>query len=541
MTDPTHRSFLRWIKLAFVFELVLLAAMTFAALYSLQALRGQVQAIVDDQQARLALIHEMRLAVRERMLRLNMLLLETDPFRREEYRQQMGEIASRFMQARAQVEARAREGEERAMLAAARALNREVALLAEQILSLEEAGRIAEARKLLLTQAVPRQEQVLARTDALLRFYADQNRRAIEGALVLYRRTVTLLAVLGLIAALLTIATGSVVVRRSSRERRLLLDELAAHAETAARLRTLSATLEEQVAERTRALQQTTDLLREAQRIGRMGHWEWDIESGRLVWSDEVYRLFGLPMGEPQTYDSFLACVHPDDRKRVHQAVVDALAGNEPYTVVHRILRPDGAVCYMREQAVVERDAVGRPRRMLGTVQDVTETEQLQHRLWDLAHHDALTGLPNRLLLMDRLQQAVALGRRTGQGFTLMLFDLDGFKAVNDECGHHVGDALLAEVARRVRAVLRESDTLCRYGGDEFVGIFPGVGPGADLEGLFARIEGCFAEPFTLGCEQASVSASIGVACFPLDGSSPDELLRHADADMYRAKRGLDA
>ncbi|MEO1766852.1 MCP four helix bundle domain-containing protein [Thiobacter aerophilum] len=181
MTDPTHRSFLRWLKLAFIFELVLLAAITLVALLSLHGLRSQVQAIVDDQQARLALIHEMRLAVRERMLRLHMLLMETDPFRRDEYRQQMGEIASRFMQARAEVEARAQDGEERARLAAARALNREVALIVERVLELDEAGQREEARRLTLTQAVPRQAQVLARTDELLRHADADMYRAKRG------------------------------------------------------------------------------------------------------------------------------------------------------------------------------------------------------------------------------------------------------------------------------------------------------------------------------------------------------------------------
>lgn len=540
MTDPAHRSFLRWLKLAFALELLLLAVITGTALYSLESLREQVRAIVDEQQQRLTFIHEMRLAVRERMLRLNMLLIETDPFRRDDYRQQVHLIASRFMTARSEVEAHAREPEERVILASVRTLSREVGLIVDRILALDEAGQVDQARALLLSEAVPRQEQVLARTDELLRFYAQRNRDAIERLRAHYHAIVAGLGAMGLLAGVLTLATGVVVVRVSRRDRARLLDELAAHAATEARLRALSDSLEEQVAERTRALQQTADLLREAQRIGRMGHWEWDIESGRLTWSDEVYRLFGLPVGSEQTFETFLSRVHPDDRKKVQQTVADALASGEPQTVVHRILLPDGSVRYMREQGLAQRDALGFVRRMVGTVQDVTETEQLQQKLWDLAHHDALTGLPNRLVLMDRLQQAVALGRRTGQGFSVVLFDLDGFKAVNDECGHQVGDALLAEVARRVRGVLRESDTLCRYGGDEFVGIFPGVAPGADLEALFARIEGCFNEPFALGCQQARVRASIGVACFPLDGSDPDELLRHADADMYRAKRGPD-
>jgi diguanylate cyclase (GGDEF)-like protein len=539
MADPTHNNFLRWLKFAFAFELVLVALVTGMAILSLRTLRAEVQGIVEMQNTRLARIHEMRSTVRERMLRVNMLLTELDPFRRDEYRQAIYALGERFMKVRGEVEAAAQDDAERAALAAARAANRETALVVERILELEEAGAVEEARRLLLTQAVPRQEVVLARTEGLLELYRQRTAEAIARARAFYGRTLLALGGLGLAAMVLTIVTGAVVVQRSRRDRQQLLDEMAGHAETAARLQKLSHTLEEEVAERTRELKHTADLLREAQRIGRMAHWEWEVESGRFTAAEEIHSLFGLDGGKGMlTYDDFIARVHPDDRRRFHQMVTQALALGEPYRFTHRIVLPDGSVRHMLEQGVAERDATGRVLRLVGTVQDVTETENLQRELWQLAHRDPLTGLPNRLLLMDRLAQAVALGRRDGREFALVLFDLDGFKAVNDHCGHQVGDALLVEVARRVRQVLREGDTLCRYGGDEFVGIFPGVGPGSEIEAMVARIESCFAEPLALDCRVARVRASIGLAFFPADGVNADDLLRCADADMYRAKRG---
>lgn len=538
MTDPRHRSFLRWLSVAFAFELFLVAVVAATAIYSLRVLRAEVREIVQLQNERIALIHEMRMAVRERMLRVHMLLLETDPFKQDEYRLMIDELAARFVTARSKVDTLSREAEERAALAASRAASMDVAAVVDKVLALHEAGRLEEARQLLLTQAVPRQHEVLKHTDGLLALYAEKGRRAIERGHAMYEHALALLTGLGVVAGALTLATGVTVVRRSRRDRQRLLDEIAAHAETESRLRALSATLEEQVAARTRALQQAMDQLREAQRIGRMGHWEWDISSGHLHWSPEIYHLFGLdPEGEPLTYERFLERVHPEDRGKLSAAVDEAVATGRQTEVVHRILLPDGTVRYMRERGVAERDALGRVVRMLGTVQDVTETECLQRRLWELAHVDALTGLPNRLLLMDRISQAVAGGHRLGQRFAVVLFDLDGFKEVNDQSGHHTGDLLLKAVADRLRQMLRETDTLARYGGDEFVVILPGVTSADELETVCSKIRACFDEPFLIDGREARVGASLGVACFPEDGRTADELLRRADAAMYGAKR----
>jgi hypothetical protein len=155
MADPTHDNFLRWLKFAFAFELVLVALVTGMAILSLRTLRAEVQGIVEMQNTRLARIHEMRTTVRERMLWVNMLLTELDPSRRDEYRQAIYALAERFMKVRGEAEAAAQDDAERAASATARAANRETALVVERILELEEAGAVEEARRLLLTQAVP--------------------------------------------------------------------------------------------------------------------------------------------------------------------------------------------------------------------------------------------------------------------------------------------------------------------------------------------------------------------------------------------------
>ena len=158
-------------------------------------------------------------------------------------------------------------------------------------------------------------------------------------------------------------------------------------------------------------------------------------------------------------------------------------------------------------------------------------------RLQQAALHDPLTGLPNRMLFEDRLSQAVERARRGGGGFALMFVDLDGFKDVNDRCGHHAGDALLKEIAARVGRLTRASDTFCRLAGDEFL-LLAETPARADAESLAKRLADLVAAPFQLETQTVAVSASIGIALYPEDATTGAGLLERADAAMYRAKDG---
>jgi len=166
---------------------------------------------------------------------------------------------------------------------------------------------------------------------------------------------------------------------------------------------------------------------------------------------------------------------------------------------------------------------------------DLRERES-QRRIEHLAHFDMVTGLPNRALLADRLEQEIARARRAGQGFALLLFDLDGFKSVNDTWGHAAGDSVLAEVGARSRQSVRASDTVGRLGGDEFMAILPETslaGALAVADKLLAALSG----PYTLGKAEAQLSASVGVSVFPEDGEDGEVLQRAADVALYAAKR----
>jgi diguanylate cyclase (GGDEF)-like protein len=165
------------------------------------------------------------------------------------------------------------------------------------------------------------------------------------------------------------------------------------------------------------------------------------------------------------------------------------------------------------------------------------QLEEVNAQLQHAATHDVLSGLPNRMLLADRLGQAIAHAERRQKHFAVFVVDLDRFKAINDSLGHLAGDAMLKEVARRLASVLRKADTLARLGGDEFVLVLNEISAPADVEAVAARVLADIARPVKLSDLELHTSASIGISLFPTDGTNADTLLQHADAAMYHAKK----
>jgi diguanylate cyclase (GGDEF)-like protein len=173
---------------------------------------------------------------------------------------------------------------------------------------------------------------------------------------------------------------------------------------------------------------------------------------------------------------------------------------------------------------------------ILSLVEDVTERVAALENVYRLAHHDTLTGLPNRIMLRDRLGQALAGARRHGQGVAVMMLDLDHFKNVNDALGHTIGDGLLQRVAVRLGRRLRAIDTLARVGGDEFVLIQPDLTDPSGATIMAQKLVEALAEPFLVQGNRLHIGTSIGITLFPDDGTDPDLLLRNADMALYRAK-----
>ena len=201
------------------------------------------------------------------------------------------------------------------------------------------------------------------------------------------------------------------------------------------------------------------------------------------------------------------------------------------------IHRPDGEARFVRTRKVALKDTPSDvPRFVVGVSEDVTEQRANEARIAHMAHHDALTDLPNRFLFHDRL--ASALARLRGQELLAVLFiDLDGFKAVNDTWGHATGDDLLQAVADRLRGVLRSCDTAARFGGDEFAVLQTPISQLGETALLAAKLVATLSVPYAVGQSRLQVGASIGVAFVPFDATEPGDLLDHADAALYCAKR----
>lgn len=422
-----------------------------------------------------------------------------------------------------------------------------------------------------------------------------------------------------------------------------------------------------EVKARTLELERSERTLKEAQQVAHTGSWEWDIATNDLAWSDEVYRIFGLrPRELEATYEIFLGFVHPDDRKMVKVAVDRALNVREPYSVDHRIIRPDGTTRTVREKGEVGWSDKGRPVRMIGTVQDITEQKETEYELkklssviehsvnivfitdtdgnieyvnptfervteyekdevigqtpsilasgdtpretydelWNtilagktwratlknkrksgghywcntvispimnekgqiinflavqedvtekmaseeraeyLAHYDDLTGLVNRTMFMEALDEwIVRSGKAPAEGM-LFLVDVDQFKFLNDTFGHGAGDELLRrlaeELSRGVRDIRGGSEPpaarpiLARLSGDEFAVFFPRMGPEEGVgaaERLRKRVEHT-----RLLDSPSSTTVSIGLVRYPEHGTDVKSLMTRADAAMYRAK-----
>jgi diguanylate cyclase (GGDEF)-like protein len=229
---------------------------------------------------------------------------------------------------------------------------------------------------------------------------------------------------------------------------------------------------------------------------------------------------------------------HPDDVPAVLLALDAHLRGSAPdYSVQYRTrLRNGNWRWTLVRGQVAERDAAGQPLRIVGMVADIEARKLQEDQIRHLAHHDALTGLPNRLLLGDRLRQALLAAEREAHRLALVYFDLDKFKPVNDTYGHAVGDLLLQQVATRLRAILRASDTLARVGGDEFVVLLPRVTGNNDARKVAEDILRELNRPFVTEGFTLHISASLGVAVYPDSAPEADSLMRCADAAMYQAK-----
>ncbi|HEX9459572.1 MAG TPA: EAL domain-containing protein [Thermoanaerobaculia bacterium] len=268
------------------------------------------------------------------------------------------------------------------------------------------------------------------------------------------------------------------------------------------------------------------------------GLWVWDLGADSVYYSGRWKEMLGFSESEiSDSPDEWFARVHPDDVAQL-RADIDAhrLGATPSIEHEHRMRCKGGEYRWMLARGVAVRDASGGATRIAGSQTDITERKVAIDRLTHDAFHDALTGLPNRALFMDRLGRLMERARRhSGHQFAVLFLDLDRFKVVNDSLGHALGDLLLISVAERLRIALRATDTVARLGGDEFT-ILLEIDHLADAVRTAERIQEALRVPFRVGENEIFTTASIGIALSVTGYERPHDVLRDADIAMYRAK-----
>jgi diguanylate cyclase (GGDEF)-like protein/PAS domain S-box-containing protein len=299
-------------------------------------------------------------------------------------------------------------------------------------------------------------------------------------------------------------------------------------------------------------LKRTEGMLRESEQqlslaleSSQLALFDWNVDTGEVFLSEQwAVILGGKPEPTRTTFAALEALVHPDDRAAIGCLVRDALVGASPhYRAEHRVRTNDGRWIWIQSNGqVTGRDVNGRALRFVGTNADITERKRAEEELMEsraelerAARHDSLTGLPNRRMFVDRLDQALARARRSGQWMALLCLDVDRFKAINDTMGHAAGDALLVALAERLNGCIRESDTVARLGGDEFVILLQDMGHPGDAEFIARKIIEAMRREFQVESRRFHSTTSIGIACTRGE-SSPQDLLKQADAALYQAK-----
>jgi diguanylate cyclase (GGDEF)-like protein/PAS domain S-box-containing protein len=287
------------------------------------------------------------------------------------------------------------------------------------------------------------------------------------------------------------------------------------------------------------ALEEVNERYALAVRGANDGIWDWDISAGTIYFAPRWKAMLGhsdADVGaDPQEW---LGRIHPEDQPRVEHALDAHLASRSPhFESEHRMRTADGSYLWMFSRGVATRDEGGRATRLAGSMSDITGRKAAEEQLIHDALHDALTGLPNRALLTDRLTLSLDRARRLpGRGCAVLFLDLDRFKVVNDSFSHAVGDQLLIAFAQRMSKALRPGDTVARLGGDEFAVLLEDVETPEQARIAAQRIHALLAESFQIEGHELVISGSIGVSLSE-SASQPAHMMRNADIAMYDAKR----
>jgi diguanylate cyclase (GGDEF)-like protein/PAS domain S-box-containing protein len=266
------------------------------------------------------------------------------------------------------------------------------------------------------------------------------------------------------------------------------------------------------------------------------GYYELDLKGKFTFFNEACRKIFGYSREELMGMNNrqYLDKETAEKLNRITRKVYQT--GQPEKSSDMEVIRKDGFKKHIEVSVSLMKDVAGKPIGFGGIARDIDDRKKAEATILHMAYHDALTGLPNRLLFNDRLNVAMAAAQRNNKKFGIMMLDLDKFKHVNDSLGHDIGDQLLQSVGNRLRGRLRKSDTVARMGGDEFMLLLPEINQKEDVELIAGKIVDSFQRAFILVNREVKITTSIGIAIYPEDGLDFDTLKKNADIAMYKAK-----
>ena len=277
--------------------------------------------------------------------------------------------------------------------------------------------------------------------------------------------------------------------------------------------------------------------------VAKVGVWDWELETDVHTWDATMSTIYGFQRDDLIDYSKWSSSVRPDDLPEILGALRNAVDTKGDGAGEFRIMMADGTQRHISAAFRAVLDASGKVIRLTGVNVDVTERKKADEELHSnqaiithLAEHDSLTDLPNQRVLRDRIDQAIKIASRNRRKFAILFLDLNGFKHINDSLGHPVGDKLLLSIAKRLVESGRASDTVCRFGGDEFIMLLPEVQHPAETGSAAARMLEAIAAVHFVDELELQVTSSIGISVYPDDGMDGETLIKNADAAMYHAK-----
>jgi diguanylate cyclase (GGDEF)-like protein/PAS domain S-box-containing protein len=295
--------------------------------------------------------------------------------------------------------------------------------------------------------------------------------------------------------------------------------------------------LESRVQARTAALQATMEQVRDLYNNAPCGYHSLDENGYYVEANDTLLNWLGYRREELVGVRRFTDNIPEDRHEQFERAFAELKRVGSIRDIEYEMVRKDGSTLPVLISATVARGADGRYVKSRATIYDISERKKAEAQIQYMAHHDSLTGLPNRLLFQDRLAQLIAHANRRRDRVGVIFLDLDQFKHINDSLGHHIGDRVLQEAGRRITGCLREGDSVARLGGDEFVVSLPELRQTNAAAVVAGKVLAAMREPFRVDGHEMHVGCSLGISIFPDDGQDVDTLMRAADTAMYHAKQ----